>query len=137
MKVASESSSLYCGQSGMHLSPTNKRGTERGMHKVGRHRRSGGGFPVRLIKLILVFKVLRFFGGGWKPVVVFGWKPSLGDDTESIDSGLSGVSDCMTVCFFGCSPVGVAGADELPKPFTALDSSTMVTNANYGWTKLR
>ena len=86
---------------------------------------------------ILVLKVLRFFGGGWKPIVVFGWKPSLDDDTESIDSGLSGVSDCVTVCYFGCNPVGVAGADELPKPYTALNSSTMVTNANYGWTKLR
>ena len=84
----------------------------------------------------LVLKVLRFFGGGWKPVVVFGWKPSLDDDTESIDSGLSGVSDCKTVRFFGCNPVGVAGADELPKPYTAFKRS-MVTNTNYGWTKLR
>ena len=84
----------------------------------------------------LVLKVLRFFGGGWKPIVVFGWKPSLDDDTESIDSGLSGVSDCKTVRFFGCNPVGVAGADELSKPYNAFKRS-MVTNANYGWTKLR
>ena len=77
----------------------------------------------------LVLKVLRFFGGGWKPIVVFGWKPSLDDDTESIDSGLSGVSDCKTVRFFGCNPVGVAGINAFKR--------SMVTNANYGWTKLR
>ena len=109
---------------------------------------------------ILVLKVLRFFGGGWKPIVVYGWKPSLDDDTESIDSGLSGVSDCKPVCLVGCNPVGlagadesskhslncsmavgcnpvvVAGADELSKRYNAF-KGVNVTNANYGWTKLR
>ena len=83
-----------------------------------------------------MLKVLRFFVGGWKPVSVFGGRPSPDDDTESIDSGLSGVSDCKPVCFVGCNPVGVAGTDELSKPYTALNRS-MVTNANYGWKKLR
>ena len=109
---------------------------------------------------ILVLKVLRFFGGGWKPIVVFGWKPPLDDDTESIDSGISGVSDCKPVCLVRCNPVGlagvykspkhslncsmavgcnpvvVAGANEFSGPNTCLNIS-MVTNANYGWTKLR
>ena len=109
---------------------------------------------------ILVLKVLRFFGGGWKPVVVFGWKPSLDDDTKSIDLDVWGVSDGMRVCFVGCNPVGLAGADKSSKhslncsmavgcnpvvvaganefsgPNTCLNIS-MVTNANYGWTKLR
>ena len=112
MKDASESGSSYCGQSGMLMSPTNKRGNENGDHESGVH-----------IRLDCVRQVLRFFGGDWKQVSVFGGKPPLDDDTESNDSGLSGVSDCKPVCFVGCNPVGVAGAYEFPKPHSALNSS--------------
>ena len=128
MKVASESSSLYCGQSGMHLSPTNKRTNGRGMP-------FGASFGYRSGMVRALFRVVLKGLGQEHQVSVFGDKPSLDDDTESTDSGLSGVSDCKPVCFVGCNLVGVAGADESQKPYAAFNSS-MVTNTNYGWTKL-